>query len=159
MSAGHTNKLMALVAQFGDGESPFKNYSSLCSTIDASELGDVPWECSTFQYQGETSGDQVPEWMTTRYEIYYRDPREVIKNMIADTTFKHAFDYVPYQEFDEDGDRRYEDFMSGDWAFHQAVWFFLYLHHSADPVASTEHHRERREYAWCHVCTNYSRER
>lgn len=61
--------------------------------------------------------------MTALYEIYYRDPREVIKNMIADKTFKNAFDYVPYQEFDEDGFRRYENLMSGDWAFLQAVRF------------------------------------
>ncbi len=159
MSAGHTNKLMALFAKSRDGEFLFKNYSNLCSTIDASKLGDVPWQCSTFQYQGEVSGNQVPEWMTTWYEIYYHNPRDAIKNMLADTTFKHAFDYVPYQEFDKDGDRRYEDFMSGDWAFHQVVCLFLYLHHSADPVASSEHHHERCKYTWHHVCTNYSQER
>lgn len=159
MSVGNTNELMTIVASPQDGEIFFKSHKDLCSTIDASELGDVPWETSTFRYQGEVPDDEVIEWMTTVYEIYYRNPRAVIKNMIANTTFKDAFDYVPYQEFDDDGYRRYQNFMSGDWAFHQAVWFFLYLHHFADPVASIEHHRERCEHAWCHVCTNYSRER
>ena len=42
--------------------------------------------------------------MTELYEVYYRDPYDVIKNIITNTTFKHAFNYAPYQEFDEDGD-------------------------------------------------------
>jgi hypothetical protein len=79
--------------------------------------------------------------MTVEYELFYRDPHDVIKNMIADPTFKCAFDYIPYQEFDEDGDRQYGNLMSGNWAFHQAVCFVLYLHPSADAIALTGHHR------------------
>jgi len=158
MSAANTETLMAMVAKFRHGESLFKGHSDLCDTIDASDLGGVPWQCSSFQYQGEIPDGQVPEWMTALYEVYYRDPCDVIKNMIADKTFEHGLDYVPYQEFDEYGDRRYENLMSGDWAFRQAVCFVLYPHQSADAVASTGHHRERWEHAWCHVCTNHSRE-
>ena len=143
MSAGNTDTLMAMVANIRQGESFFKDHNDLCNTIDASDLGGVSWKCSTFQYQGKIPNGQVPEWMTAVYETHYRDPRDVLKDMIADKTFKHAFDYVPYQEFDEDGSRRYENLMSGDWAFHQAVCFVLYLHLSADAVASTEHHRRR----------------
>ncbi|KAI0260473.1 hypothetical protein BGY98DRAFT_1118592, partial [Russula aff. rugulosa BPL654] len=120
MSAANTSKLMAIVADFRQGEPPFKDHSDLCNTIDASDLGDVLWQNAILRYTGEILDGQVPEWMKAEYEIYYRDPRDVIKNMMADTTFKHAFDYVPYQEFDEDRYRRYENLMSGDWAFHQA---------------------------------------
>ena len=133
MSAANTSKLMAIVADFRQGEPPFKDHSDLCNTIDASDLGDVLWQNAILRYTGEIPDGQVPKWMKAEYEIYYRDPRDVIKNMMADTTFKHAFDYVPYQEFDEDGYRRYENLMSGDWAFHQAVCFVLCLHQSADP--------------------------
>ena len=70
-------------------------------------------------------------------------PCDVIKNIIADTTFKHAFDYAPYQEFDEDGDQQYKNMMSGNWAYCQAVSFVLYLHQYADPVALTEHYCRR----------------
>ena len=81
--------------------------------------------------------------MTELYEVYYCNPRNVIKNIITDTTFKHAFDYAPYQEFDEDEDWWYENAMSGDWAYCQAICFVLYLHQSADPVASTEHYHRQ----------------
>jgi hypothetical protein len=121
MSAANTDKLMAMFADWQGGEPPFKDHNEVYDTIDASDLGDMPWQLSSFRYQGEIPDGKVPEWMTALYEVYYRDPRDVIKNMIADRTFKHAFDYVPYQEFDEDGDRRYKNLMSGDWAFHQAV--------------------------------------
>ena len=140
MSAANTDGLMATIANLREGEFIFKGHNDVYNTIDASDLGGVPWQCSTFRYQGDIPDDQVPEWMTALYEIYYRDPHDVIGDMIADTTFKHAFDYVPFQEFDEDGDRRYENLMSGDWAFHQAVCFVLYLNQSADAVSSTEYH-------------------
>jgi len=140
MSAGNIDRLMTILTGTPNGEPLFRDHSDVYNTIDASELGDVQWQSSTFRYQGEKPDDHVPKWMTVEYEILYRNPRDVIKNMIADMTFKHAFDYAPYQEFDEDGDRRYENFMSGDWAFHQAVCFLLYRHLSADAMTSTEHH-------------------
>ena len=45
--------------------------------------------------------------MTAKYELFYRDPRDVIRNMISDTTFKFVFDYIPYQDFDKDRDWQY----------------------------------------------------
>jgi hypothetical protein len=78
--------------------------------------------------------------MTAVYKTYYCDPHDILKDMIADKTFKHAFNYIPYQKFDKDGSQWYENLMSRDWAFYQAVCFVLYLHLSADAVASTEHH-------------------
>lgn len=143
MSGTDIDTLMSMVAEFRDRGFLFKDHSDLYNAIDASDLGGVSWKCSYFKYDGEKPNDQVPGWMTALYEVYYRDPRDVIKNMIGDTAFKNAFDYTPFQEFDENGDRRYENLMSGDWAFRQAVCFILYFHQSADPVASTGHHRER----------------
>ena len=133
MSAANTDTLMTMVAKLRDREFLFKGHSDIYDTIDASDMGGVSWQCLYFQYQGKIPDDQVPEWMTALYDVYYRDPRDVIKDMIADTTFKHAFDYVPYQEFDGDRDRRYENLMSGDWAFQQAVCFVLYPRRPADP--------------------------
>src|SRR4030088_2904434 len=84
MSAANTETLMAMVAKFRHGEPLFKGHGDLCDTINASDLGDVPWQCSSFQYQGEIPDGQVPEWMTALYEVYYRNPHDIIKNMIAD---------------------------------------------------------------------------
>ena len=123
MSATNIDAMMAMIAEDREGEFIFRDHRDLYDTIDASDLGDAPWQMKVFQYNGEIPDDQVPEWMSAQYEVYFRDPRDSIKNMIADTTFKHGFDYVPYQEFDEDGDRRYENLMSRDWAFQQAVCF------------------------------------
>jgi len=59
--------------------------------------------------------------MTESCEVYYRDPRIAVQNILSDTTFKDGINYVPYQEFGHGGEHRYENFMSGDWAFQQAV--------------------------------------
>ena len=100
----------------------------------------MPWKSTPLGYQTKILDGQVPKWMTAKYELFYHNPGDVIRNMISDTTFKFVFDYIPYQDFDEDGDRQYGNLMSEDWAFHQAVCFVLYLHPSADTIASTGHH-------------------
>jgi hypothetical protein len=41
--------------------------------------------------------------------------------MLANPTFVEDFDYTPMRMFDINGSRRYEHFMSGDWAWKQAV--------------------------------------
>ena len=41
--------------------------------------------------------------------------------MLANPTFAEDFDYTPMCIFDINGSRRYEHFMSGDWAWKQAV--------------------------------------
>jgi hypothetical protein len=41
--------------------------------------------------------------------------------MLADLTFTKDFDYTPMQKFDCHGSREYGNFMSGDWAWTQAV--------------------------------------
>lgn len=62
--------------------------------------------------------------MTTSYQLWYRDPREVIHNILANPDLADGIDYVPYHDF-KDGKRRYCDFMSGDWAWRQCVSKFL----------------------------------
>ncbi len=126
MSAANIDTLMPLVTT-RQGKFLFKDHRDLYDAINAFDIEGVPWQSSSFQYDGKIPDDQVPEWMTAKYEIHYRDPRDLIRNIISDTMFKHAFDYVPYQEFDDNEDRHYENLMSGDWAFHQAACFVLYL--------------------------------
>lgn len=126
MSAANIDLLMELWSKEGDDTPPFSGHKDLYNTIDASTLGDIPWERATLSYQGEVPEDgEVPEWMTAGYEIFYRNPHEVVKNMLEDTTFAGVFDYTAYREFDHDGNRRYENFMSGDWAWQQSVSLLL----------------------------------
>lgn len=42
--------------------------------------------------------------------------------MLANPDYAKEFDYRPYREFSTDDDeRQWKDFMSGDWAWDQAV--------------------------------------
>jgi Plavaka transposase len=66
-------------------------------------------------------GVEIPKWMENEYEIWFRDPRLLFKNMLANRDFNTSFDYAPFRQYDDNGNRRYENLMSGDWAWKQAV--------------------------------------
>jgi Plavaka transposase len=100
---------------------PFADHKDLHNVIDATQLGDVPWQCFSAQYTGERP-EVAPPWMDDEFEVWYRDPRAMAHNIIANPDYKDEIDYVPYREYDaSDATRRWKDFMSGDWAWKQAV--------------------------------------
>jgi hypothetical protein len=121
MSKSNTNHLLKLTAEWRGATSIFDSHDDMCGKIDATELGDAPWQNATLQYREELPDRDVPEWMTASYDLYYRDSHVVVKNILSNTTFKGGIDYVPYLEFGHRGERRYENLMSGDWAFKNAV--------------------------------------
>jgi len=43
------------------------------------------------------------------------------RNQLANPDFDGEIDLVPKQEFGVDGERKYQDFMSGNWSWRQAV--------------------------------------
>ncbi|KAJ8587763.1 hypothetical protein M405DRAFT_904199 [Rhizopogon salebrosus TDB-379] len=87
---------------------PFANHIDMYDAIDSTPLGDVPWQSFSSQYNGTLpEGDVPPEWMTSEYDVWFRDPRLLIHNIISNPDFKDEFDYAP-------------DFMSGDWCWKQA---------------------------------------
>ncbi|KZP25932.1 hypothetical protein FIBSPDRAFT_732975 [Athelia psychrophila] len=124
MSAGNIEILLALwaasLAPHGDTP-PFNTSKQMNDTIDSSTLGHIPWENFSLRYTG-VKPDQgpPPSWMQQEYEVWYRDPRELVKNMVANPDFNGEFDYTPFHEYDADGNHRFQDFMSGDWAWKQA---------------------------------------
>ena len=64
--------------------------------------------------------------MTAEYTIWYRDPRQLFRIMIGNPEFNGHIDYAPLRQFalsenEEELIREYENFMSGDWAWKQAV--------------------------------------
>jgi len=100
---------------------PIADHVDLLRQIDSIPLGNVPWECFSLSYNKplpETA--HLPEWKTTEYEIWFRNPREVIKGILANPEFDGHIDYSAYREF-EDSKRRYCHMMSGDWAWRQSV--------------------------------------
>ncbi|OBZ77541.1 hypothetical protein A0H81_01910 [Grifola frondosa] len=98
---------------------PFANSKDLYRTIDSTRLGDVKWESFELSYSGEVPDHNVPRWMTGRYDVWFRNPRTVVQNMLANPDFDGEINYGPFREF-VDGERRLKDFMSGDWAWKQA---------------------------------------
>jgi hypothetical protein len=54
-------------------------------------------------------------------EVWFRDPRSLVRNLLSNPGFDKEFDYAPFQEYDHKGNHQFQDFMSGDWAWKQAV--------------------------------------
>ncbi|KAG1874326.1 hypothetical protein F4604DRAFT_1880852 [Suillus subluteus] len=100
---------------------PFADHKDLHNVIDATQLGDVPWQCFSAQYSGERP-KVVPPWMDDEFEVWFRDPCAMAHNILANPAYKDEIDYVPFREYDAlDDTRRWKDFMSRDWAWQQAV--------------------------------------
>jgi hypothetical protein len=131
MSATNIDTLLDLWAAkvYKHGDSPpFSDHNDLYETIDASPLGDVPWQSFTVNYTGERpEGGRIPPWMETEYEVWFRDPLTVVRNLLANPDFNGQFDYTPMREFTNTAsgmpsdNRRFQNFFSGNWVWTQAV--------------------------------------
>jgi hypothetical protein len=111
---------------------PFADYRDLYKTIDNIPVGDVKWQSFSTQYTG-TQPDIAPPWMDQTFDVGYRDPHQVVRNMLGNPDYAQEFDYRPYREFSTDGDvRQWKDFMSADWAWNQAVSTTVYLRTTSD---------------------------
>ncbi|KAJ7823138.1 hypothetical protein B0H14DRAFT_2370285 [Mycena olivaceomarginata] len=120
MSAGAIDELMQnWAARLGAPDPPFADHEDLYNTIDATEVGHVPWESFTVRYNRPIAPDDVTPWKTQEYVVHFRDPRKVLQQQLANPDFKSEMDFAPKQVF-VDGKREYEDFMSGNWAWRQA---------------------------------------
>lgn len=98
--------------------SPFKNHCDMYKTINQTSLGDIPWSSFTLQYDGEKPTDNILEWMNATYQICYC----YLHGMLSNPEFKDHLDYVPYCKYDpKTQQHQWQDFMSGDWAWMQAV--------------------------------------
>ncbi|TRM64435.1 hypothetical protein BD626DRAFT_430192 [Schizophyllum amplum] len=97
---------------------PFVHYQDLHETIDATQLADIPWQCMETAFPGDVPAD-APTWKCATHTIWYRDPAEVVKNILGNEDFKDEFDFTPYTEYDATGERHLRDFFSGNWAWRQ----------------------------------------
>ncbi|KAJ6545870.1 hypothetical protein DFH09DRAFT_927614 [Mycena vulgaris] len=121
MSAGAIDELMQNWAARPEsaGDPPFADHEDLYNTIDATEIGHVPWESFSVRYNQPIAAGDVTPWKTQDYIVHFRDPRKVLQQQLANPDFKSEMDFAPKQVF-VDGIRDYEDFMSGNWAWRQA---------------------------------------
>ena len=126
MSAGDIDVLLDLWAAslFRHGDCPpYADHVDMNETIDSIPHGDVRWQSFTTTYNGERpqNGEDVPSWMDAEYDVWFRDPHTLVCNLLSNPDFDGEFDYVPYKEFEPNGDRRFQNFFSGDWVWSQAV--------------------------------------
>jgi hypothetical protein len=65
--------------------------------------------------------------MTESYDFWFRNPHQVVQNMLANPDYATEVDLRPYHEFTtETNECQWQDFsMSGDWAWNQVVSLFL----------------------------------
>ena len=126
------------------GNPLFTDHTDLYRVIDSMSVGEVKWEIFKITHKrkqdGQDGQDEVIElaqgsqdgeddqdgpeapWMSDVYDVWYQDPRQVVHNLLGRTDIKDEMDFIPYQEFDATNDQRHwEDFMSGDWAWDEAV--------------------------------------
>ncbi|KAG2123897.1 hypothetical protein BD769DRAFT_1388978 [Suillus cothurnatus] len=85
-----------------------------------SPIGDIRWDCFQVQYASEKPDINVPSWMGNSYDVWFRDPQEVVHNMLANLMFTDEMDYRPYCEFSSSNDEcQWKDFTLGDLAWDQ----------------------------------------
>jgi Plavaka transposase len=135
-----------------DDHPPFANHRDLYHTLDSTLLADVCWQNFTAQYQGDKPDDVVPPWMDATYEVWYRDPLTVVRELIGNPDFDKEFDYAPYREFEENGERRFQDFFSGDWAWSQVVQS-IFVHSCSSFTFCLGYNCSRSNDAWVYLCT------
>lgn len=124
LSRPHIDRLMELwsasMIEVG-GIAPLASSEDLLRQIDRIKLGHIPWKSFTAAYPSDQPvGPECPVWMREKYEVWYRDPREIVHGILGNPEFSGGIDYIPYRDF-TNGQRRWSEFMSGDWAWQQAV--------------------------------------
>ncbi|KAF7368420.1 hypothetical protein MVEN_00164700 [Mycena venus] len=118
MSAGAIDELMQnWAAREGAPDPPFADHKDLYATIDATDLGHIPWQSFEVSYnQPIPLGDTTP-WKRQAYTVYFRDPRLTLRRQLANPDFKDDMDFAAKRVYAADGTREYMDFMSGNWAW------------------------------------------
>jgi hypothetical protein len=81
MPGTEIDELMQIVSNYlpTDQDPPFANHGDLYDTIDATLLGDAPWQLFSVTYIGELlANGHIPPWMLAEYDIWCWDPKIVL---------------------------------------------------------------------------------
>ena len=63
--------------------------------------------------------------MSVEYDVWFWDPLGLVHKILSNPDFRDEIDYAPVQEYSSNGVHRYQNFMSGNWAWKQAVSIFF----------------------------------
>ena len=100
---------------------PFANHDDPHNAIDSIETGEVPWQSFTVSYAGPKPAQDVPQWMDQEYTVWYRCPRQILTQQLGNPRFAKEMDWAPKRVYRKGLKREYQDFMSGNWAWQEAV--------------------------------------
>lgn len=126
VSAGNTDCLLDILKRYNlsqgldDDSNIFDSTKDMFETIDNIPHGDASWHSIFFRYTGPIDANS-PAWKTAQYELIARDTRVVVTNMLRNKDFDGKFDYVPFKEYTAPHNVRYQNGMSGQWAYKIAV--------------------------------------
>lgn len=157
MSAGNINILLDLWAATllkHDEPPPFASAADMYETIDSTPLGDIAWQSFSVTYDGDVP-DSAPQWMSAEYEVWFRDPRLVVLNMVDNPDYKGSFDTTPIRVFDAGDHRQYQNFMSGDMVWDDAVCFHVCCKHVSQASFIPGYNIGGSKYTWSNACSHY----
>jgi hypothetical protein len=100
---------------------PWSRARNMYDTIDYFKEGPSIWKTAKFQYTGSRPTGIPPKWMTQSYDLVFRDARTILLDQISLPELDGHFDYTPYIQFNEKGQRVCSNLMSGTWAWDEAV--------------------------------------
>jgi Plavaka transposase len=111
-----------LAALYSERAPSIGNHTDLYRLTDNIPQGDIAWNSFSVQYNHDLLIIKAPRlpWMDQTYEVWFRNPLDVLENQIRNPDFKHERDCSPKRIFYK-GKRWYENSMSGNWAWEQAV--------------------------------------
>ncbi|KAF8220320.1 hypothetical protein L208DRAFT_1334445 [Tricholoma matsutake] len=100
MSAKKASKLMDIWAAYQqsqgeDLDPPFSSAENLYNMIDATEVGDIPWQVFSVQFNGEIPPNDTLTWMTASYEVWFCDPIQVMESQLGNRDFGSKIDIAP----------------------------------------------------------------
>ena len=156
MSSRHVDELCQLWAATTGGDPPFASKEDLYDTIDATTTGNIPpWQCVSITMDVDANQDEpIAPWKTAAYEIYYRDPKAMLHSQLVNPDFKTELDVSPKWVFDQDNKRIFKDFMSGNWAWQQAVCTYSLFNHNHNTLDTLGPYRWRPSYSRCCLLSN-----
>ena len=106
---------------------PFQNHKELYNIINSTPLGDAQWQSFTIKYDRDVPDGKRPAWMDIKHEVWFHNPKQLLKTMLACPDFADEFDYSPFKEYGADNKHHFQNLMSGNLAWTQAVCIIYML--------------------------------
>ena len=96
------------------------------ATIDETELGHITWHSFTISFNaGEDDNPLVDTpWKRKSYDVWFHDPKDLLKVQLGNHDFRNEMNFAPKEVRNKETKAQiYGNFMSGAWAWRQAVHF------------------------------------